>query len=165
MADAQPTPAVAAHEGTFLVFSLADTDYAIEVARVREIIGALPITRVPCMPPAVLGVINLRGKVIPIVDLRLRFGLDPVDHGTRTCVVVVQSRGTEFGAVVDRVAEVARIAASEIEEPPTFGADIDTTYLSGIAKTGARVRLLLDIDRALSPSEFLALDAARAGAA
>lgn len=147
---------------TWLVFALGATDYAIDVSRVRTIIGLLPITRVPRLPESVRGVINLRGQVVPIVDLRIRFGLEAADHGQRTCIVVLQAAGSEFGVVVDRVIEVAHISAASIEEAPQFGADIDTDYLLGVAKHGQRVRLLLDMDRAMSRQEMAAL-AASAG--
>lgn len=146
--------------GTYLVFALAQTEYALAVGRVREIIGLLPITRVPNLPPCVRGVINLRGKVIPVVDLRVRFGLEAVDHGQRTCIIVVQATAAEFGVVVDRVTEVACIEDSAIEDPPQFGADLDTQYLLGVAKHGPKVRLLLDIDHAVSRQELAALTGA-----
>lgn len=147
-------PAEDARTGVYLVFGLGETDYAVEVGRVREIIGLLPITRVPRLPDSVRGVINLRGKVIPVVDLRVRFGLEAVDHGQRTCIIVLQAAGGEFGVVVDRVIEVTHIAAADIEETPRFGAAIDTDYLLGVANSGQRVRLLIDMDRAVSHEEL-----------
>lgn len=143
--------------GKFLVFTLGEEAYAISVTDVREIIGAVPITRVPNVPDSVRGVINLRGKIIPVADLRIRFNLEAVDHGARTCIIVVRARGAEFGLVVDRVVEVARIADDEIEPPPQFGADIRTDYLRGIARSGGRVRLLLDVEQTLSAAENSAL--------
>lgn len=151
--------------GTWLVFALGATEYAMPVERVREIIGLLPITRVPRLPESVRGVVNLRGRVVPVVDLRIRFGLEAVDHGQRTCIIVVQAAGIELGVVVDRVSEVVRIAEHEVEEPPRFGAAIDTGYLLGIARHGDRVRLLLDADRALSPQDLDVLSAAAEPAA
>jgi purine-binding chemotaxis protein CheW len=150
--------AVAVQPGRYLVFVLGGEEYAVDVGGVREIIGPLPVTRVPRMPTAVLGVINLRGKVIPAVDLRIRFDLDAVDHGARTCMIVVQSGGSEFAAVVDRVCEVATIDPSDVEETPVFGAAVDTAYLRGVARAGPRVRLLLDIDRVLAHHEPGAVD-------
>lgn len=145
---------------TYLVFTLGDEAYAINVAHVREIIGAIPITRVPGLPGSVRGVVNLRGNIIPVADLRIRFDLEAVDHGHRTCIIVVQARGVQFGLVVDRVVEVARITEDEIEPPPEFGANVRPDYLLGIARSGSRVRLLLDVDRTLSPVENNALAAA-----
>lgn len=136
-----------------LVFALGEEEYAVDVMRVREIVGPLPVTRVPGMPAHVRGVINLRGKVIPVIDLRTRFGLEAVDHGPRTCMVVLQAGEMEVTALVDRVCEVARIAAAELEETPSFGPSVDTSYLLGIARSGTRVRMLLDMDRVMSTDE------------
>jgi purine-binding chemotaxis protein CheW len=149
----------ASRGGTYLVFGLGGVEYAAAVAGVREIIGALPVTRVPGLPAAVLGVVNLRGRIIPVVDLRVRFGLDAIDHGERTCIIVVQSAGAEYGVVVDRVLEVAVIAADDVEDAPSFAAGVDTEYLFGIARHGTRVRLLLDLERVLSPQLIAALPA------
>ncbi|HSJ24557.1 MAG TPA: chemotaxis protein CheW [Longimicrobiales bacterium] len=133
-----------------LVFMLGDEEYAVDVMRVREIVGPLPITRVPGMPAHVRGVINLRGKVIPVMDLRTRFGLAATDHGPRTCMIVLQAGGTEVTALVDRVCEVVSIAGGDVEETPSFGPSVDTSCLLGIAKSGERVRMLLDIDRVMA---------------
>lgn len=139
--------------GKFLTFFLADEEYGLEILKVREIIGLLPITRVPRTPESIRGVINLRGKVIPVVDLRSRFGLPAVEASERTCIIVVQANGVEFGVVVDQVSEVADVAAEDVEDAPAFGAQMDTAFLLGIAKSGDRVKLLLDIDRVLSSEE------------
>jgi purine-binding chemotaxis protein CheW len=148
--------------GKFLTFFLAGEEYGIEILKVREIIGLMPITRVPNAPPTVCGIINLRGKVIPVMELRLSFGLDTIEATEQTCIIVVQAGGTEFGIVVDRVSEVANVADQDIEDAPSFGEGANTEYLLGIAKAGGRVKLLLDIDRVLSSSE---LRHARAAAA
>lgn len=139
--------------GKFLGFFLGEEEYGLEILKVREINGLLPITWVPRTSAAVRGVINLRGKVIPVVDLRLHFGMEAGVDTERTCIIVVQAHGTEFGLVVDRVSEVTSIAASEVEPAPEFGARVDTTYLLGIAKAESRVRLLLDLDRILTVRE------------
>ena len=146
--------------GKFLTFFLAGEEYGLEILRVREIIGMQPITRVPRTPAAVRGVINLRGKVIPIVDLRRKFGMDGTDDSERTCIIVVQAQGVEFGVVVDRVSEVADVAGQDVEEAPAFGTDVDTEFLLGIAKTENGVKLLLDIERVLSAEEIRGLEAA-----
>lgn len=159
-----PVSETRARSGKYLVFTLGKEAYAIAVTDVREIIGALPITRVPGLPESVRGVINLRGKIIPVADLRIRFGIDAVDHGHRTCIVVVHARGAEFGLVVDRVLEVANISEHEIEPPPEFGANVQPDYLLGIARTGLRVLLLLDVARTLTSTEASALSAAVAAA-
>jgi purine-binding chemotaxis protein CheW len=150
--------------GKFLTFFLDGEEYGLEILKVREIIGRMPITRVPRTPASVLGVINLRGKVIPVVDLRSKFGLAPQPEGDRTCIIVVQARGLEFGVIVDRVSEVADVAASEVEEPPEFGTEVDTRYLLGLAKSGGRVKLLLDIDEVLSAQESAQAKGTAAGA-
>jgi len=146
----------------WLICALGSTEYGIAVSRVQQIIGLLPITRVPRMPAAVRGVINLRGRVIPVVDLRVRFGLEAVDHGQRTCIIVVQTGETDLGLVVDGVAEVAHLDAAAIEDAPHFGDSVDTGHLVGVAKHGTRVLLLLDVDRALPAEAALALHGAAA---
>lgn len=150
---------MSAGSGTYLVFGLGEEAYAIAVSDVREIIGAIPITRVPGLPESMRGVINLRGRIIPVADLRIRFKLEAADYGARTCIIVVQTRGGEFGLVVDRVLEVACIPAQDVESPPAFGADVHTEYLLGIARSGERVRLLLDVERTLTAAETGALAA------
>ena len=145
--------------GKYLTFFLAGEEYGLEILKVHEIIGIMPITRVPRTPEFVLGVINLRGKVIPIMDLRAKFGMEAAEHAAEACIIVVQLRGVQIGVFVDRVSEVLDIAEQDIEDAPSFSADIDTDYLLGIAKTNGRVKLLLDIDRVLSqtsPAEDIA---------
>lgn len=141
-----------AQAGKYLTFYLADEEYGVEILKVHEIIGMLPITRVPRTPAFVRGVINLRGKVIPIIDLRDRFGM-PHAGSEEQCIIVVQVHGIQLGVVVDRVSEVRSIGDGEIEPTPSFGVDVSTEYLLGLAKGEGRVRLLLDIDRVLTASE------------
>lgn len=149
---------VAAVAGQYLSFFLAGEEYGLEILKVREIIGILPVTRVPRTPAYIRGVINLRGKVIPIIDLRLKLSMEAVEDDRETCIIVVQARSVQMGIVVDQVSEVLHIVESEIEEAPEFGASIDTQYLLGLAKSGGRVRLLLDIEQVLSRDEFAALE-------
>lgn len=159
MSNTETPPVTAArHGGKFLTFFLAEEEYGLEILKVREIIGMMPITRVPRTPEHMRGVVNLRGKVIPVVDLRLKFGLQATEQSQRTCIIVVQAGGVEFGVVVDRVSEVANIAGSDIEDPPAFGTGVDTEYLLGLAKSQGKVKLLLDIDRALSSQEIQVLE-------
>lgn len=146
--------------GKYLTFFLADEEYGLEILKVSEIIGMQPITRVPRMPECVRGVINLRGKVIPITDLRLKFGMSAEDSED-TCIIVVQMKGIQTGIVVDRVSEVVAIGDSDIEDAPTFGAGVHTEFLLGIGKAGGRVKLLLDIDKVLATAELAALEAVR----
>ncbi len=119
----------------------------------REIIGMRGITRIRGAPRFVEGVINLRGKVIPVIELRLKFGMETVEQTNETCIIVVQAGGMEMGIVVDRVSEVTDIGAGEIQDAPSFGTAVDTDYILGIGKSAGRVRLLLDIDQVLSPAE------------
>jgi purine-binding chemotaxis protein CheW len=137
--------------GKFLTFFLAKEEYGIEILKVQEIIGTMAITPVPRTPEHLRGVINLRGKIIPVVDLRLKLGL-PAAEG-QNCIIVVRARGLEIGITVDQVSEVANIADKDIEPVPAFGNGVATEDLLGIGKTGGRVRLLLDIDRILSAQE------------
>jgi purine-binding chemotaxis protein CheW len=143
--------------GKFLTFFLDEEEYGIEILKVHEIIGMMSITMVPRTPPFIRGVINLRGKVIPIIDLRLKFGMEAIEQTEETCIIVVQAQSVELGIVVDRVSEVLDIASDDIDEPPSFGADVPTDYLLGIAKTEERVKLLLNIDRVLTTNEVVVL--------
>lgn len=156
-----PTPeALLPAGGQFLTFFLGPEEYGLEILKVREIIGIMDITPVPRTPPFIRGVINLRGKVIPVVALRLKFGMKAVAQTSETCIIVVQAAGRELGIVVDRVSEVTDIAAEDIQEPPSFGEAANTRYLLGIGKTAGKVRLLLDIDNVLSPEELGEVQAA-----
>jgi chemotaxis signal transduction protein len=150
-------------EGKYLTFHLAGQEYGIDVLKVKEIIGLAPITPVPRTPAYVKGVFNLRGKVIPVVDLRLKFDLEAVDYTDRTCIVVLETAGhagaIQVGAVVDSVAEVSHIPATEIEEAPTFGVAVDTRYIMAMAKISQGVKILLDIDRVVGQEGGLALEA------
>ena len=139
--------------GKFLTFFLAEEEYGLEILKVQEIMGLLPVTPVPRTPPFIRGVINLRGKVIPVVDLRSKFGMVAVEETDETCIIVVEVQGLQMGIVVDRVSEVLDIAGLDIEPPPSFGTQVDTGYILGIGKTEERIRVLLDIDLVLSPEE------------
>lgn len=139
--------------GKFLTFFLIDEEYGIEIGKVQEIIGMLPITRVPRTPPFVRGVVNLRGKIIPVTNLRLKFNMEECADSSETCIIVVKTHGIEIGVIVDKVSEVLDIVEAEIEDAPAFGSEISVDYLLGIGKTQDKVRLLLDIDQILSNSE------------
>jgi purine-binding chemotaxis protein CheW len=139
--------------GKFLSFFLGSEEYGIEILKVQEIIGMMTVTRVPRTPAFVRGVINLRGKVIPIVDLRAKFEMEEVEQTDETCIIVVKTNGIEIGAVVDRVSEVLAIAAKDVDETPSFGVDLNTDFILGIGKSGSRVKILLDIDKVLSSQE------------
>ena len=158
----QAAKAMAEREGKYLTFSLADEEYGISILKIKEIIGMMPITSVPQTPEFVKGVLNLRGKVIPVVDLRLRFGMESIDYTERTCIIVVEIQGRTntimMGIVVDSVSEVLNIKSEDIENTPTFGAKLDTQYILGMAKMEGGVKILLDIDRVLSNEEVATLD-------
>ncbi len=147
------TETVKKRGGKFLSFFLNDEEYGIEILKAREIIGLLPITRVPRTPEFVKGVINLRGKIIPVTDLRSRFGMEERQTTAETCIVVVRAGGLEIGVIVDKVSEVLDISDTEIEDVPSFGTDVRTEYLLGIGNTNGRVRLLLDISRIMIAEE------------
>ncbi|MGD2150529.1 MAG: chemotaxis protein CheW [Desulfobacterales bacterium] len=151
-------------EGKYLTFTLADEEYGIGILKIKEIIGMMPITTVPQTPEFVKGVINLRGKVIPVIDLRLRFGMESMDYTDRTCIIVVEIQGTvdtvQIGIVVDSVSEVLNIKGQEVEDTPTFGARLNTDYILGMAKMEGGVKILLDIDRVLKAEEVELLEKA-----
>src|SRR4030042_3196101 len=149
-------------EGKYLTFTLANEDYGLEILKVREIIGMMDITAIPQTPDYVKGVINLRGRVIPVSDLRLKFGLPPMEYGERTCIIVVDVKSdvgsVQMGVVVDSVSEVLNIGGEDIEPPPGFGGRINTTYILGIAKAKGSIKILLDIDRVLTIEELAGID-------
>src|SRR5690242_9741456 len=146
----------------YLSFHVGAEEFAIGVLSVREIMGVLDITAVPQTPAYVKGVINLRGKVIPVVDLRLKFGLPETEYTQRTCIIVVQVPGEAgmmlMGIVVDGVAEVLNLAPSDIEDTPDFGQGVSTPYLLGMAKIKGKVKILLEIDQVLTSTELHGLD-------
>jgi purine-binding chemotaxis protein CheW len=141
-------------EGKYLTFALAHEEYGLEILKVREIIGYIEVTAVPQTPHYVKGVINLRGQVIPVVDLRTKFGMDAADVTDETCIIVVEithdGHKSSTGIVVDRVQEVLDIPGDNIEEAPQFDASVNTDFILGIGKVGESVKILLDIDRVLS---------------
>ncbi len=143
--------------GKFLTFFLGPEEYGLEILKVHEIIGMMPITPVPRTPDYVCGVINLRGKVIPTIDLRRKFDMPSAEYTDQTCIIVVQVNGMQVGVVVDRVSEVADIADQDVDETPSFGSEVNTDYVLGIGKTDGRVRLLLDIDKVLTDGDVASL--------
>ncbi len=160
----QAVKVMADREGKYLTFTLASEEYGIGILKIREIIGMMPITSVPQTPDFVKGVINLRGKVIPVMDLRLRFGMEAIDYSERTCIIVVEIEGgggtVQIGIVVDSVSEVLNIKGEEIEDTPTFGTKLNIDYILGMSKMEGGVKILLDIDKVLSAKEIAALDKA-----
>jgi purine-binding chemotaxis protein CheW len=146
--------------GKYLTFQLDKESYGIGILKVQEIVGMMPVTRMPRLPAFVRGLVNLRGKVIPVFDLRLKFGLEGRGDTDRTCIIVVQlslGPGTSevtLGIIVDEVAEVVDVPASQIEPPPSFGAVVESSFLLGVGKLGQKVVMLLDADRILPREEL-----------
>jgi len=145
--------------GKYLTFKLAGEEYGLEILKVREIIGIMDITAVPQMPTFVKGVINLRGKVIPVIDLRLKFRMDAEAYTDETCIIVVDV-GTMMGIIVDTVQEVLDIDGAQIEPAPPLGAAVDTSYILGMGKVRDSVKILLNIDRVLSTDEISLIERA-----
>jgi purine-binding chemotaxis protein CheW len=149
--------------GKYLTFQLGNEEFGIRVLKVREIMGIQEITAVPQTPAHIKGVINLRGKVVPVIDLRLKFGLPAAEYTQRTCIIVTQVHGEAgavmMGIVVDGVSEVLNLTGAEIEDTPDFGEQISTGYLLGMAKAKGKVKILLDIDKVLSNQELHNLNA------
>ena len=152
---------IPAKEGKYLTFSLAGEEYGIGILKVKEIIGMMNITPVPQTPEFVKGVINLRGKVIPVVDLRLRFALEAAAYTERTCIIVVEVAGANgsvmMGIVVDAVSEVLNIRGADIENTPAFGVRLNTDFILGMAKAAGGIKILLDIDKVLSSEDLVAV--------
>ena len=149
--------------GKYLTFVLGRASYGIDVLKIREIIRLVEFTAVPQMPDFVKGVINLRGKIIPVVDLRLKFRLSSAESTERTCIVVVQvdvpgGVKTLMGLVVDSVEEVLNVSQNDIEAPPDFGTKLDTSYILGLAKIKGVVKTLLDINRVMTAESLIAID-------
>ncbi len=146
------------HAGLYLTFALAEELYGLEILVVQEIIQLVPITVVPRTPGFVRGVINLRGRVIPVVDLRMKFGMDSAADTEQSCIIVVEVAANDgtitMGVVVDQVAEVLDVSVAQIEPPPAFGAAVDTAFILGMGKVGENVIMLLDIRRVLGGEEL-----------
>ncbi len=145
--------------GKYLTFSLGDEEYGIDILKVREIIGVLEITAVPHTADYIRGVINLRGRVIPVIDLRIKFGMEARDYNDRTCIVVVEIQGDEgpvmVGLVVDSVSEVMNVDRENIEPPPSFGGHaVDVENIMGMAKVDGEVRILLNVDRVIGVADL-----------
>jgi purine-binding chemotaxis protein CheW len=142
-----------AKSGKYLTFVLQGEEYGLEILKVREIIGVMNITKVPQMPSYTKGVINLRGKVIPIVDLRLKFGMPEAAQTKETCIIVVNVQSVLMGVLVDTVSEVLDINSADVEPTPAFGSNVRTDFILGMGKIKGKVKILLDIDKVLSNEE------------
>jgi purine-binding chemotaxis protein CheW len=156
---APASSSAAQRSGKYLIFSLADEEFGIHVLKIKEIMGMQDITGVPNTAPYVKGVINLRGQVIPVVDLRMKFNLPPCEYTHRTCIVVVTTRTSAgeklVGAIADGVAEVLTLVDEDIEDTPDFGSGTTAPYLLGMAKVKEKVKILLEIDEVLSTQEMI----------
>ncbi len=150
--------------GKYLTFVLGHEEYGFEILKVREIMGVIEITSLPQTPSYVKGVINLRGIVIPIIDLRLKFGFSPREYDKNTCIIVVKHGESLMGVVVDTVSEVLDISASDMDSAPSFGAGVNTDFILGMGKVKGKVKILLDIDKVLEAAAG-ALEAVTAEAA
>lgn len=145
-----------AKEGKYLTFALGKEDYGLEILKVREIIGMMNITAVPQVPAYVKGVINLRGKVIPVIDLRLKFGMKEMETTVETCVIVINLNEVLIGIIIDKVKEVLDIKQENIEPAPNLGANVHTDYILGIGKVNDTVKILLNIEKVLGEDLTLA---------
>ncbi len=156
--EAAPIAQTDERAGKYLVFTLGREEFGIRVMNVREIMGIQDITAVPHTPPYLKGVINLRGKVIPVVDLRAKFGMPSTEHTQRTCIIVVQVGGDTqsmlMGIIVDGVAEVLNLLPADIEDTPDFGQGVAMPYLLGMAKVKDKVKILLNIDEVMATQEL-----------
>lgn len=150
-------PSEATERRQYLAFTLAGGDYAVGILKVKEILQYEEITKVPSTPRSIRGVLNLRGSVVPAVDLAVKFGLPEPPVTKRTCVLVVETAfdglATVMGLVVDAVSEVIELGPADVEEPPAFGTRVKVDYLLGMGKVGKKFVLLLDIDKVLSADE------------
>lgn len=157
----QANAALVNKEGKYLTFALGQEEYGLEILKVREIFGYMEITSIPQTPGYVKGVINLRGQVIPVVDLRLKFGMNEAEISDQTCIIVVEitqgSKQFQTGIVVDHVSEVLDIEGDSIEAAPQFGASVDTDFILGMGKIGDTVKILLDIDQVLAAEDLMGL--------
>ena len=157
----QAVKALTVKTGKYLTFTLKEEEYGIGILKVKEIIGMMAITSVPRTPEYVKGVINLRGKVIPVIDLRAKFEMKSIEYSERTCIIVVEieseSATVLIGIVVDAVSEVLNIKEDEIEDTPTFGTELNTDYILGMAKMEGGVKIILNIDKVLSREEIKSL--------
>lgn len=162
--DADGQIGLASEGNQYLTFTLGEEQYGVDILRVQEIKGYAAVTRIPNTPEHIKGVLNLRGTIVPIVDLRTKFGMERVEATMFTVIVVVVVRDRIMGLVVDAVSDVLNIAARETQPSPDFGSRVDTSFIHGIGRSGDRLITLLDIDRVLSLSEVAQAEAVLAEA-
>jgi purine-binding chemotaxis protein CheW len=149
--------------GKYLTFFLSGEEYGVEILKVQEIIGRMPITPVPLTSRDILGVINLRGKIHPIMDMNVKFGMDRTQITDETCIIVIKTSSLMMGILVDKVSEVIKMASENIEDAPSFGTDVNPQYLLGMGKTGGRICLLLDIEKVITASDIINMKKAAEG--
>lgn len=150
--------------GRFLTFSVGKEDFGIEIGYVTEIIGMQPITGIPETEDYIKGIVNLRGKIIPVVDMRLKFKKEPSEYTDRTCIVVIETSEMSVGLIVDKVSEVLTIDDKEIAPPPDYKTGIKNRYIQGIGKVGGEVKLLLDCKKLFNEDEINTMDGIKKGA-
>ncbi len=141
----------------YLTFRIASEEYGVEIRHITEIVGVQKITEVPDTESYLKGVINLRGKIIPVMDVRLRFGMAAIDYGDRTCIIVVDVNGTSIGLIVDEVLEVVNIPALNVSEPPRTSKGSSSRYIQGMGKIGASVKILLNIEQLVNEEDLVAV--------
>lgn len=141
----------------FVTFALGGEEYAVEALKVQEITGLPPVTKVPYLPPFVKGVINLRGAVMPVVDLRLKFGFEPMEYDKHTCIIVVMVLNNCMGMIVDAVSDVVRVGGESIEQAPSLGSKVRTDFMKGVGKIDSRLLIILDVDKILTDEELVSL--------
>jgi purine-binding chemotaxis protein CheW len=141
----------------YLTFRIASEEYGVEIRHITEIVGVQKITEVPDTESYLKGVINLRGKIIPVMDVRLRFGMAAIDYGDRTCIIVVDVNGTSIGLIVDEVLEVVNIPAQNVSEPPRTSKGSSSRYIQGMGKVGASVKILLNIEQLVNEEDLVAV--------
>ena len=141
-------------DNQFLTFNLGDELYGVDILRVQEIKGYTAVTKIPNTPPHIKGVLNLRGTIVPIVELRTKFGMPTIDYTAFTVIIVVMVRDKVMGLVVDAVSDVLNIDKKDIQSPPQFGVKVDVSFLNGIGKSGDKLVALIDIDRLLTDTDI-----------
>lgn len=140
-----------------ITFLLGEEEYALDILAVQEIVRLPRITHVPNLPAFMRGVINLRGVVVPVIDVRVKFGIGQADYDKRTCIIIVKMAGRTMGMIVDRVSEVLRLPEGSIEPPPPFGTNIKADFIKGMGKVDERLLIILDLDKVLSNEEVSAI--------
>lgn len=151
-------PSFTNDSGQFLTFTLGDEEYGIDILKVQEIKGYSTVTRIPRAPSYVKGMMNLRGTIVPVIDLRNKFGLEPKECDQFTVIIVVLIRGRTLGMIVDTVSDVLNIARTDVQATPDFSTSIDTSFISGMGKSGEKLIILVEVEKVLGVDELQALE-------